>query len=290
MKNFNIKVTIAISGGLLVFGLLFYFIFPSEKIVISKSSMLTKKFNPIILPQSAVNEVDWPEAMEQAKGELYDLFTPPEIYLNALGEFVFRTPYFISSDDPFGIELVEINRNPYRFQLDGFIEEDRSDDSQTVILIHSVEDGKSLRLSPNASNSKYQIKLLDWSVRTINERDGNMRVVANLKLQDYKLDRIVNLRHDKKLFEEKISVVLAVEESAEQYILEGENSSFFIGDIEYRLDAIDSENQTVLVTKLIPDNDPISELLEIEAIVDNSKIETDDSGNLDFEDAFDSFF
>ena len=290
MKNFNIKLIIAISGSLLVVGLMFYLLFPSDKIIPSKSSTLNKKFNPILLPESSLNEADWPEAMEQAKGELYDLFTPPEIYLNAFGEFVFRTPYFISSDDPFGVELIEVNRNPYRFQLDGFIEKDRSNDSETVILIHSVEDGKSLRLSPGSSNSEYQIKLLDWSVGTINDTDENMRVVANLKLQDYKLDRIVNLRHDKKLFEEKISVILAVEENGEQYILEGENSNFFLGDIEYRLDAIDSENQTVLITKLVPDNDPVSELLEIEAIVDNSKIENEDSGNLDFEDAFDAFF
>ena len=109
-----------------------------------------KAYESIALPTSATLNADWPEAQEQAKGELYDLFTPPEIYVNSRGEFVFRTPYFVSSNDPFGIELVDVVRNPYRFQLDGFVEEDRKDSSKTTILIHSAADGRSLRMSPRS--------------------------------------------------------------------------------------------------------------------------------------------
>ena len=102
------------------------------------------------------------------------------------------------------------------------------------------------------------------------------------------MDRIINLRHDQNLYEEKISVVFAVEGTNEQYILDGINTSFFIEDIEYRLDAIDLENQTVLATKLIPDNDPITELLLIQSLEESE--EEVDTGASSFEDAFDSFF
>ncbi|MAV39569.1 MAG: hypothetical protein CML12_03205 [Puniceicoccaceae bacterium] len=289
MKELNEKLIIAIAGVLLLAGLAFYVLFPSEKSPMTEEPTSVKAYDSIALPTSVTVNADWPEAQEQAKGELYDLFTPPEIYVNSRGEFVFRTPYFVSSDDPFGIELVDVVRNPYRFQLDGFVEEDRSDSSKTTILIHSVADGRSLRMSPQSTNEEYGIELLDWSVSTNSDLDENTRVVARLKLRDSITNRIVNLRHDQNLYEEKISVLFAVEGTNEQYILDGVNTSFFIDDIEYRLDAIDVENQTVLVTKLIPDNDPITELLLIQSPEEASEEEMDTDSS-SFEDAFDSFF
>ena len=289
MKELNEKLIVAIAGALLVAGSAFYALFPSEKSPARQTPASTKAYESIALPTSATVNADWPEAQEQAKGELYDLFTPPEIYVNSRGEFVFRTPYFVSSNDPFGIELVDVVRNPYRFQLDGFVEEDRKDSSKTTILIHSVADGRSLRMSPRSVSDEYGIELLDWSVSTDIDQEENTQVVARLKLRDLSMDRIINLRHDQNLYEEKISVVFAVEGTNEQYILDGINTSFFIEDIEYRLDAIDVENQTVLVTKLIPDNDPITELLLIQSPVEESEEEVDTDAS-SFEDAFDSFF
>lgn len=288
MKELNEKLIVAIAGVLLLAGFAFYILFPSEKAPERQAPASIKAYDSIALPTSATVNAEWPEAQEQAKGELYDLFTPPEIYVNSRGEFVFRTPYFVSSNDPFGIQLVDVVRNPYRFQLDGFVEEDRKDSSKTTILIHSVADGRSLRMAPNSVSKEYGIELLEWSVSTIDEEE-NTRMVAQLKLRDLSMDRIINLRHDQNLYEEKISVVFAVEDTNEQYILDGINSSFFIEDIEYRLDAIDVENQTVLVTKLIPDNDPITELLLIQMPVEESEEEMDTDSS-SFEDAFDSFF
>ena len=290
MKDLNEKLILAITAVLFVAGLAFFVLFPSNKEISVKSPKSEKRFSTVAIESFESTQADWPEASEQAKGEMYDLFTPPEIYINALGEFVFRPPYFVSSDDPFGVTLLDVNRNPYRFQLEGFVEEDRADQTKTIILLHSVEDGYSLRLSPNDSNSQYGFNLLDWNIERETDENGNYSVVAKLKLKDTQSGEVVHLTHNEDYYEEKISVVLSFDETNEQYLLEGVGANFFVGDIEYRLDAVDAENDTVVVTKLIPDNDPITELLVIADAASISDDSDDQSDSFETEDVFDSFF
>lgn len=298
MKELNEKLILSIAGALLVIGLGFYYLFPSEKKVEAKVPSIIKEYKAIDIPEAKAVNADWPEAKEQAKGEMFDLFTPPEIFINGRGEFVFRPPYFVTSNDPFGVHLAEIKMNPYRFQLEGFVEEDRYDQTKTIILVHSVEDGRSLRLSPGDHAAEYGFKILDWRVERNFDEEENTEVIAWLKLEDDLTNRIINLRHDEDLYEDKIEVVFEVDNSNESYVLSGANTSFFVEGIEYRLDAIDYEKRTVLVTKIIPDNDPVTELLSINLPVEElSEAETEteakeeaSSEPASFEDAFDSFF
>ena len=72
-----------------------------------------------------------------------------------------------------------------------------------------------------------------------------------------------------------------------------------VGDVEYRLDEIDYENRTALVSKLIPDSDPVTELLPIYTPGEQSTDDQTEVGSNDkepnkpasrLEEAFNSFF
>ena len=221
MKELNEKLIISIAVVLIVIGLSFIFFFPSQKSIEANAPSLIKTYNPIDIRESVALNSEWPEANEQAKGEMFDLFTPPEIFINENGDFVFRPPYAVNTTGPFGVHLLAINLDPYRFQLEGFVEEDRYDQSRTTILVHSVEDGKSLRLSQYAEMPEYQFKILDWQVvRNFND-DKNIEVVARLKLEDGKTDRIINLRHDENLYEDTIEIVFEESKTNEMFVLRG---------------------------------------------------------------------
>ena len=263
MRELNEKLIISIAVGLLVIGTSFIFFFPSQKNIDANAPSIIKQYTSIDIKEAVTNNSEWPEAKEQAEGEMFDLFTPPEIFINENGDFVFRPPYAINPKGPFGVNLLQINLDPYRFQLEGFVEEDRNDQSRTTILVHSVEDGKSLRLTPFDQLSEYGIKILDWKViRNFND-DTNTQLVAWLKIEDSKTDRIINLRHDEQLYEDSIEIVFEASRTKEVYVLRGAKSSFFVEDIEYRLDSVDFESMTVLMTKSIPDSDPVTEILSI---------------------------
>jgi hypothetical protein len=295
MKELNEKLILTIAGGLLIIGLGFYFLFPSENNVEAKVPSSIKPYQTIDIPEAAAVNADWPKAKEQAKGEMFDLFTPPEIYINGRGEFVFRPPYYVTSADPLGIHLLDIKMNPYRFQLEGFVEEDRDDQSRTLILVHSVEDGRSLRLSPGDSDAEYGFNLLDWRVERNFDDEENTQLIAWLKLEDVASNRIVNLRHDQSYYEDKIEAVFGVDGSNESFVLSDANTRFTVENIEYQLDAIDYENRTASVTKLIPDNDSITQMLTItspaEAKADAElKEEESSKDTTSIEDAIRSFF
>jgi hypothetical protein len=297
MKELNEKLIISISAILLVIGLGFNFLYPSQKSIEAKAPTTIKEYNSIDIPEALAVNADWPEPQEQAKGEMFDLFTPPEIYINQNGEFVFRPPYAVIPKGPFGIQLVDTDIDLYRFQLEGYVEEDRNDQNKTIILVYSVEDGKSLHLSPDASNTDYKFKILDWRIDRNFGEDQNNEVIAWLKIEDFLTNRIINLRHDKNFYEDRMQIAFKVDDTNEIYLLSAVNTSFFVGDIEFRLDSVDFENETALVTKLIPDAEPITELLSINT---NSKGSTDTeikaSANnksnqpASIEDAFNSFF
>lgn len=300
MKELNEKLIITMALGLLAIGLGFNFYFPSQKSIEAQAPSSIKKYQPIDIADAMAVNSEWPEAKEQAKGEMFDLFTPPEIFINENGEFVFRPPYAVTPKGPFGIHLLEIQLDPYRFQLEGFVEEDRNDQNQTTILVHSVEDGKSLRLSPNASDPQYGFRILEWRVdRNFDENDTTTtEVIAWMKLEDLKENRIINLRHDERFYEDNIDIVFQVADSNEIYVLSATNESFFVGEVEYRLDEIDYENHTVLMAKLIPGLDPVTESLSLYQTSEKSSdlnIETgadDEKLNkpTSIEEAFNSFF
>ena len=142
MKEHNDKLILLISILLLAFCFGFMFLFPSKSSIEVKAPSLIKDYKPVSITDALAINADWPEAKEQAKGEMFDLFTPPEIFINGDGEFVFRPPYAKIPHGPFGIQLLDLNQDLYRFQLEGYVEEDRNDQSKTIILVHSVEDKK----------------------------------------------------------------------------------------------------------------------------------------------------
>ena len=96
MKELNEKLIISIALGLLVVGLSFIFLFPSQKRVEAKAPSSIKPYIPIDIREASDFNSEWPEAKEQAKGEMFDLFTPPEIFINENGDFVFRPPYAVT--------------------------------------------------------------------------------------------------------------------------------------------------------------------------------------------------
>ena len=161
--------------------------------------------------------------------------------------------------------------------------------------MHSVEDGKCLRLSPDSNSSTYGFKILDWRIDRNFDIEDNPQVIAWLKLKDELTNRIINLRHDENLYEDDIEIIFKVSKTDELFVLRGIGNSFFVGDIEYKLEDIDYNNMIVDMSKIIPDSDPLTETLSIYVPSEESSVPKMGSDNksteaVSIEDAFNSFF
>jgi hypothetical protein len=88
-------------------------------------AMLTGASHPLTAWTSPLQPAHrWPKPAAQSHGGgwLYEVFTPPVIYYNALAKSFTVTPPTVHSEAgiPFGIELLEVGFDPYRLQLAGY--------------------------------------------------------------------------------------------------------------------------------------------------------------------------
>lgn len=77
------------------------------------------------LPEAKTAAWPKPVAQSQGSGWLYEVFTPPVIYYNPLAKSFTVTPPMNLADGgaPFGLELLDVNFEPYRLQLVGYFGE-----------------------------------------------------------------------------------------------------------------------------------------------------------------------
>ena len=89
MKELNGKLILLFAFCFLGLGVGFYILFPSESMEKVRVPSIIKKYASIDIKESKALSSEWPKAEEQAKGEMFDLFTPPEIYINKSEIFCF---------------------------------------------------------------------------------------------------------------------------------------------------------------------------------------------------------
>lgn len=229
-------------------------------------------YEAIPIPESGGEEAAWPFPEPQSTGWTYDVFTPPKIFLDANGAFTI-VPFDDTPPEPpapFGIYLSEIKRNPYRIQLVGFIEEDLSDASKSLLLFVDEETQDNVRGRIGRDLEKYEFAVEDFTVEKVTFDDGMMSKVAKATIYDKRTGESVILTNGKRLFKEGVTVVLRSSEDAsvnlefEEAPVEFETS---LG--QYVLEEISLEDSTVTVTKLAVEEEDEAETLTLSPREDN---------------------
>ena len=85
---------------------------------------------------------DVPDAQSEDGKWIYDVFTPPRIYIHPeTGEFEPTAYQFHSELEVPTLEIVSVSRPLFRYQLTGFIENSLTDPEQSILLLEDVELG-----------------------------------------------------------------------------------------------------------------------------------------------------
>ena len=209
-------------------------------------------YQVVPVPELSINNASWPEASEQPSGWVYDVFTPPKIYIDRHGDFTIEAPY----DDtlpppPFGLYLASMERQLYRIQLEGYIEEDVSDVSKTLLLFYDIEKRRSLRARPGDKVDRSDFEVLSFEVERLTGADGSITKLAKATILDKRTAKEAVLRPEERLYEEGVDIVLrSREDPTIEYRPTIAGESFVTSLGNYVLDDIDLDNQEVTVTKL----------------------------------------
>ena len=169
----------------------------------------TAPYEPEIVPETASTEANWPEVPVQSTGWRYDVFTPPKIFLDENGQFTEEGWQPTAPPPPFGVYLAAIERQLYRIQFEGYIEEDRSDPSKTLLLLLDQESDRQIRVRPGETSADFDIEVVNFDIQRVRDPDNNIEVIAKATILDQRSGEELVLTHGELLYESGLTVRIA---------------------------------------------------------------------------------
>lgn len=213
-------------------------------------------YEPVPVPNPESKDANWPEPEPQSSGPnwLYDVFTPPKIYLDAEGNFTAKPPKPVGLTEPFGIYLAEMARQPYRIQMQGF-SGDREKPEEAVLFFYDEERDLRFFIREGQTNAEAGIEVLDFRIdRRIDAERGEAEVTAIATILDKRSGKEVQLNDESRLFESEVSVVFRSEQDPSvevKLMVEPDDpvTSFGTPAGQYILKELSLEDRTVTVEK-----------------------------------------
>jgi len=271
MKSLYDKLLFGLGLLVLFAGIGFYAInfnktsFTNTKISLPSAS----QYEPITVPDFDQFAAIWPNASEQASGELYDVFTPPAIWINDEGMFIFDSPISKLPEIPFGVYLAGIDNELYRIQLEGYVEEDFSDPKKSVLLFYDEEKKRRIRARVGDSITGSEFSVYNFTIDRITKL-GEIKKLAIATILDLRSGRRIFLTHGENKFKENTTVVIKSkqQESFEAKITAKPPYEFETETAKYILEKINLEESSVTVKRLGNDNlEPETKQLFLESKV-----------------------
>lgn len=297
MNKIYDKLLLAISVLILAGGVMLYLQKPGADLAKGQpdATPANNPYQPKTVADSEDTDVRWPEPVAQSSGPnwFYDVFTPPKIYIRD-GILDADPPIEVIPPPPFGVYLEGIVRKPYRLQLEGYIEEDLSDSSKSLLLLYNEEAQKQVRARPGDEKLDADFKLLSFDIERVRDADNNVEKKASAVILDLRSGEEVTLIHGDRLFDQAVTVVIRSAEDPTFEIVLNEAPAEFEGPTgQYTLEEINLEEFSVTVEKRGNEEiEPESRVLKASAVnttpkEENPAVEVLNEGS---DEIFDSIF
>lgn len=270
MKKFYDKIILLLAALVLIGGIVLYLV-ESKKVEAVAAPIQVRPadnaYMPVPVPHAPETSAQWPQPSEQSSTWVYDVFTPPKIYLDVNGQFTSEPILPPPPPEPFGVYLVEISRDLYRIQLQGYIEEDRKDASKSLVLLFDRERNATIRLRIGETDEASQVELLSFEInRMINAELGEVEIEAKATVRDLRTDAEVVLVEGEVLYETGVKATLAsVEDPTFRIELSEAGVSFENAIGKYTLISINLEANSVTVEKMQTDGGEEAKTMTLEA-------------------------
>jgi len=199
---------------------------------------------PVI--RSIAETVSWPDVEEQSSGWVYDVFTPPQIFLEPDGTFTIIPIVPEEDRPPFGLYLATMRQDPYRIQVEGYIEEK----DNSLILFYDEERKQSIRARVGDIVADSGFEVSDFKIERIVDPVEGIYKVATAKILDQREDKEFTLIHGERLMKEEVTIIVkSKEDSSIEIQLMDVGESFETPLGQYTLKEINLEESSITVEK-----------------------------------------
>ena len=255
MKGTYEKILFAIAALVFGAGLAWFFLFAGEPREGPSLSTLPigDDYEPRERPRVETAEATWTEARPQSEDGLwlYDLFTPPKIYINPATELFSVVPYVEDkTGDTFGVVLAGMERRLYRLQYEGYVEDNPGDASQSLIRIYARDLDRALLVRVGQAHPEGRFRVVDFEVDPSLSPGGMIERSARLTLFDEQTGETVTLDSQGPRYSDRAVVLLRAEDGSEAaFRLSGRGESFEWRGFVYRLMDLNPEQGSVRVER-----------------------------------------
>ncbi|TVP75020.1 MAG: hypothetical protein EA353_14700 [Puniceicoccaceae bacterium] len=203
-------------------------------------------------------EGDWPRPRAQSTTWIYDVFTPPKIYIDPETGLFSSEPIDPSADEvvPFGVYLARMEQDLYRFQFQGFVEVDLTDPSTSIIYIFDTEARRQISARKGRAYPESGFEIRDFTVVRQDDASGAITRLATVVLYDKDEEMEVTMRQGEVIYTDSITIELASREHPDFRVeVERAGDTFENPSGKFTVKNINLENQTVTVEKAATEDD-----------------------------------
>ncbi|PXA05597.1 hypothetical protein DDZ13_01610 [Coraliomargarita sinensis] len=258
MKKLYDKLILVLALLALLGGAALYFLksdVTSQQAAAGDAEPAGNPYQPIPIPEPSAKTASWPEPEHQSSGPnwLYDVFTPPKIYIDRQGNFTAEPPKVIDQDEPFGVYLAKMERMPYRIQMQGY-SGDRDKPGEAVLFFFDEERQLRFFIREGQTNDESEVEVLDFTIEREIDDDNNVDVTAVATILDKRSGEEVKLNDEERLFSSEVTLLFRSEEDSEvevELMIDPQEptTAFQTSAGEFVLKEINLEDQTVTVEK-----------------------------------------
>ncbi len=217
--------------------------------------------------QVAVNapdepEVLWPEPThaEAYPDATYHVFTPPLILYNQDTNAFTFTPFVAPEpEEPFGLELLAIERQLFRVQVDGVIDATTGKEAARLLIFYLPEARRTIRGTVGSSFEEHEFEALSYEDKVLTNPDGTISRASVVSILDRRSGKTVELSPGERLYipntqtvsvrgsDPNPSTLVVWRNTGDRHVFTETTGN------AYQLDSINSEAGHILVTKTMPD-------------------------------------
>ena len=225
--------------------------------------------------------VRWTTSAEESDDSIYDLFTPPIIYLidgNLTAKLPEKVEVQVEKVENFGLSLQSFQKKPYRFRMKGFTSEfpffedlDPGSKAKRLNTRIRIEAGKPYKsnaagkpgapsLVPTTEDDEDKLMMVTvFRVDTVqDEKTGGVRPIGRAMVLDYRLGgKPFEIRHGwNEVFagENEVELVYRLDGAEEKIVLSDQDVGKVLefGSRKYLVKEIDPDGKSLLVEKRGP--------------------------------------
>jgi hypothetical protein len=252
MKAIYDKVLLLLAALIAAAGGAYYFMNPAETEVAPRSPVQAsgETFESIDFTVDAQRVPQWSDPAEQSTGWVFDVFTPPKIYIDPeTNEFIRIPPRSPADAEPFGIYLASVERELYRFQFQGYAEVDASDPSTSIIYVFDTVNNQQINARSGREYPDAGFAIRSFTIERI-EEDGIITREAVVTLYDKAMEREIQMRQNEVIYTGETRFHFASREFSDfSHVATQVGDTFEAPGGSYRITNINIANESVTVEK-----------------------------------------